>query len=87
LEVFSLFLVVLSFMGNKAGWQLLSILGGTASLLTALVLANDAELTSGSVVLASANGNFVSDFNAMTVLAVVIGVAPFIVAARRIFKI
>ena len=87
LEVFALILTLLGFMGNKAGWQVFPIFGAFISLLGALVLAADADLTSGSTVLAAANGNFISDFNALTWMAVIIGVAPLIVAARRIFHL
>ena len=87
LEVFALILTLLGFLGNKAGWQLFPIFGGMVSLLTALVLVTDANLVSGTVTLAAANGNFISDFNALSVLATIIGVAPLIVATRRIFRI
>jgi hypothetical protein len=87
LEVFALVLTLMSLMGNKAGWSLFAIFGGTVSLLTALVLASDGNLTSGSQTIAAANSNFISDFNVLSVLALAIGLAPLILATRRIFHI
>lgn len=87
MDVFAIVLTLLGFMGKKAGWQVFPIFGGAVGLLTALVLATDASLVSGSTVLAAANGNFISDFNVLTWLAILIGLAPLMVAARRIFHI
>lgn len=87
LEVFALILTLLGFMGTKAGWQVFPIFGGMISLLGALVLAVDGSLVSGSTVLAASNGNFISDFNVLSVMALLVGIAPEIVAVRRIFHL
>jgi hypothetical protein len=87
LEVFALTLTLFGFFGNRAGWQVFPLFGGTVSVLTALVLAVDGNLVNGTQTLAAANGNFISDFNALTVLAFTLGLAPLVVAIRRIFRI
>ena len=86
LEVFALLLTLFGFLGKKAGWQIFPIFGGIVSGLTALVLAVDGSLMNGTQVIAAANGDFISDFNVLTVLALIIGIAPAMVAIRRIFN-
>ena len=91
LLVFSLLPVVLVFMGPKAGWALIGLFGVAICFLAALVLASDADLTqlSGGTVntLAAANGNFVSDFNALTMVPISIGLTEAYIVVRRAFKI
>lgn len=87
LEVFAMILTLYGFMGKKAGWQIFPLFGAMVSLLTAYALFIDGDLVSGSTVLASANGSFLSDFGVLTVLATVAGASPLFVAARRIFHI
>lgn len=85
--IFSLVLALFGFLGNKAGWAIFPLFGGASGSVGLLALYADGNLTSGGVTLAAANGNFVSDFNALSVIPLVITLACFIVAARRIFKI
>lgn len=93
LMVFSLILTVLGFMGSRAGWSLLIVLGASIALLTALVLASDASLTqqvggtTSTVTLAAANGNFVSDFNVLTMAPTAVAIGEMVIAVRRIFRI
>jgi hypothetical protein len=90
LLVFSLALTVLGFMGRKPGWAFLIFMGAIIATVTALALYSDGQLTqttSSVQVLAAANGNFVSDFNAITVVPVSIAIGELIIAVRRIFKI
>lgn len=88
--VFSLILSVLGFMGKKSGWGLLILFGGISAVITTLVLYSDGSLTGTecvSNVCAAANGNFVSDFNAISVISILVAGGELIVAIRRIVKI
>jgi hypothetical protein len=92
LPTFSLLPVILVFLGpKKAGWALIGLFGVALCLLTALVLASDADLTqmSGGVqsVLAAANGDWVSDFNVITWVPIVIGLTEAYITVRRAFRI
>ncbi len=90
LLTFSLTLTVLGFMGKKAGWAVLILFGAVIATVTALALYSDGNLTtttSAMQTLAAANGNFVSDFNAISMVPVSIALGESIIAIRRIFKI
>lgn len=87
LELFALILTLFSFMGPRAGWAIFAVFGTTLGSITALILNVDADLTSGGTTLAAANGNFISDFNGIAVLSILLAVAPVYVGVRRTFKI
>lgn len=84
---FSLILLLLSELGNKAGWKLLGFFAMAVSVLCALVLSADGDLTNGATVIAAANGNFVSDFNLVAWTPILIAGGEFVVTARRIVHI
>ena len=84
---FSLILLLLSEMGSKAGWKMLGFFGTAIAFLCALVLATDGDLTNGANVIASANGNFISDFNLISWVPIIIGLGEAWVTIRRVFKI
>jgi hypothetical protein len=60
-------LVLVQFQGRKMIWSMIGFFGIAVMALAVLVLVNDADLTmlnNGiNVAIASANGNFISDFN------------------------
>lgn len=85
--VFSLILLLLSEFSNKAGWKMLGFFGASLAFLCALVLAVDGDLTNGSTVIASANGNFVSDFNLLSWVPIMVGGGESWVTIRRVFRI
>lgn len=88
LQTFSLIPVVMVFLGpKKAGWALIGLFGVALCFLTALVLANDAVLTQAGKVMASANGNWLSDFNVVTWEPVVLGLTETYLVVRRAFRI
>jgi hypothetical protein len=92
LPTFSLLPVILVFLGpKKAGWALIGFFGVAICFLTALVTANDASLTqvSGGAIqtLAAANGDWVSDFNAITWTPIAIGLTETYIVVRRAFRI
>lgn len=88
---FSLVLTVLGFAGKKPGWAFLPFFGSAISALTTLVLQSDGSVTqwqgSTDQTLAAANGNFVSDFNALVWMCIAITIVIFIIAIRRAFKL
>ena len=89
LLVFSLVFTVLGFMGRKPGWALLILFGAMIASVTALALLSDGTLTQAGATspLTSANGNFVSDFNAVSMVPILAASGELIIAIRRIFKI
>lgn len=84
---FSLIILLLSELSNGAGWKMLGVFACAIAFLCALVLASDGDLTNGSTVIAYANGNFVSDFNLVTWVPIVVGLAEAWVTVRRLFRI
>lgn len=61
---------MLSFKGRRAIWSMLGWFGIVVMGITTLVLLNDGSITSTwcvNSVCAAANGNFISDFNVMSV--------------------
>ena len=84
---FSLILLLLSEMGNKAGWKMLGFFGMAIALLCALVVSSDGDLTNGATVIASANGNFISDFNLVAWTPIVVALGEGWVTVRRVFRI
>ena len=70
---------------------MLGLAGVTISAVTALVLINDASLSqttsAGIQYLASANGDFISDFNVISITAITMTFAETVMTIRRIFKI
>ena len=87
LMAFSLVLLVLAFMGRRAGWGFLGFMGMTVVGVSALALFNDGSLTNASFTLAAANGNFVSDFNAIEVMVISVGFGEGWVTIRKVFHI
>jgi hypothetical protein len=91
LLAFSMMPVAFSFMGPKSGWALIGFFGVAIAFITTLVLINDASLTQaqGSTVqvLAAANGDFVSDFNAISVTPIALALTESYVVIRRAFNI
>jgi uncharacterized membrane protein len=91
LLIFSLIPVAFALLGNKAGWALIGFFGVAICIITALVLTSDGDLTqlAGGTkqTLAAANGNFVSDFNAITIVPIGIALTEGYVVIRRAFKI
>jgi hypothetical protein len=84
--------VVLTFLGpRKSGWALIGLFGLGICLLTALVISNDADLTQNSggsvLVLAAANGDFISDFNAIAWTPIAVGLTEAYIVVRRAFGI
>ena len=84
---FSLILLLFSFFGTRSGWALLGFFGAAIAMLCALVLASDASLTNNGTVIASANGNFISDFNLVTWIPTTIALGESVVTVRRVFHI
>jgi hypothetical protein len=84
---FSLILLLFSFMGSRAGWGLLGLFGSTIAAVCALVLTADGNFTNSGTTIAAANGNFVSDFNLITIVPISVALGEFVVTIRRIFKI
>ena len=84
---FSLILLLLSELGTRAGWKMLGLFGASIAFLCALVLVTDGDLTNGSNVIASANGNFISDFNLVSWVPTLVGLGESFVTVRKIFRI
>lgn len=88
---FSLVLLLLAFLGKRSGWAMLGLFAVTVSAIATLALLHDGNLTqiSGGAqqTLAAANGDFVSDFNAVSVLPISITIGEAWVTIRRAFKI
>lgn len=88
---FSLVLLLLAFLGKRSGWAILGLFGAIVATVLTLALLNDGNLTqvSGGTTdtLAAANGNFVSDFNAISVIPISVAIGEIVVTIRRIAKI
>jgi hypothetical protein len=84
---FSLILMLFSFFGQKAGWAMLGLFGAAIAFLCALVLASDGSLTNNGLTLAAANGNFISDFNMISWVPIIVGLGESFVTIRRVFHI
>ena len=92
LVTFSLLPIILMFLGpKKPGWALIGMFGVGLCFLAALVLASDANLTQisggNAVTLAAANGNFISDFNVVTWMPIIMGLTEAFITIRRAFHI
>jgi len=92
LLAFSLLPVILVFLGpRKAGWAFIGFFGVTICMVAALVLTTDANLTqiSGGVqqTIAAANGDFISDFNAITIVPIALALTESYITIRRAFGI
>ncbi len=83
----SLILTLFGFMGPRSGWGLLCLFGAAIAYLCALVISADADLTWMGTTLAAANGNFVSDFNMVAWVPIVVALGETVVGIRRVFKI
>lgn len=83
----SFILTLLSTLGSKVGWNMLAYYGSAIAVLTTLVLMNDGDLTWLGTPLASANGNFISDFNLISAVPGTVAIAEFTVGVRRTFHI
>ena len=88
----SLVPIVLMFLGPKrSGWAMIGLFGVAICVVATLALLNDGNLTqvSGGTTstLAAANGNFVSDFNAVSWMPVGVALTEFVITIRRAFKI
>lgn len=85
--VSSLTMDVLGFMGKKAGWAIFPLFGALVGAIGTLALMADGNLTNTGTTIAAANANFVSDFNAITVIAIAVSVSGGIIGIRRAFNI
>lgn len=85
--------VIMGLMGRKPGWALIGFFGVSVMIITVLVVGADGSITQGcgsgcTYTLASANGNFISDFNLVGyVLPIAMALAESYVVIRRAFNI
>lgn len=86
LMVFSLVPTILGLMGRKPGWAMIILFGAMIAAIGAVALYSDGNLTYNGTTIAAANGNFVSDFNAVSVIPVTIALSELVIAIRRIFN-
>jgi hypothetical protein len=84
-SVFSLILVLFTFMGRRVTWSLFAFFGAIIEGYNALALLSDGNLTSGTTPLASANGNLVSDFTSISLIPIILCASAGIIAIRRAF--
>ncbi len=87
--VFGLILALLAFMGrgSNVGWAFFALFGAFIMVFSTIALWTDGSLTTGSQVLAAANGTYTSDFFAISLIPFMLCVSCFMVALRRAFNL
>jgi cell division protein FtsX len=79
-------LALLSVWKPQRRFALFAYFGGLIGLYLALAVFSDGDLTNGATVLASANGNMVSDWTTVYLVPFFMTTASFMVALLRSFK-
>jgi hypothetical protein len=75
------------FLGRKAGWGLLGLIGVMIAGVVAGALWIDGDVTYSGTTLAAANGQVLSDFGIFWVMTVGVTIGEFVITARKVFHI